>query len=52
MTLIVSDTTPLSCLIRIGRADLLTRLFEDVQVPSAVADELDGGKALLGDWRS
>jgi predicted nucleic acid-binding protein len=52
MSLIVSDTTPLSCLVRVGRADLLAALFPDVRIPTAVAEELDRGAALLGDWRS
>lgn len=52
MSLIVSDTTPISCMVRIGRADLLAALFPEVRIPSAVADELDRGAAILGDWRS
>lgn len=52
MSLIVSDTTPISCLVRIDRADLLGALFPEVRIPSAVADELDRGAAILGDWRS
>lgn len=52
MSLIVSDTTPISCFVRIGRADLLSALFPDVRIPTAVADELDRGAAVLGDWRS
>lgn len=51
MSLVVADTTPLSCLLRIGRTDLLPALFSDVRLPIAVADELDRGGALLGDWR-
>ncbi len=51
MTLVVADTTPLSCLLRIGRTDILRTLFSDIRVPTAVADELDRGGALVGDWR-
>jgi predicted nucleic acid-binding protein len=51
MSLIIADTTPLSCLLRIGRTDLLGALFADVRIPTAVADELDRGAAILGDWR-
>lgn len=51
MTLVVADTTPLSCLLRIGRTDILRALFSDIRIPSAVADELDRGAALVGDWR-
>lgn len=52
MSLIVADTTPVSCVVRIGRADLLTTLFPDVRIPTAVADELDRGLGVVGDWRS
>jgi predicted nucleic acid-binding protein len=52
MSLIVADTTPLSCLLRIGREDLLGALFPDIRIPVAVADELDRGVALVGDWRA
>src|SRR4051812_29062080 len=52
MSLIVSDTTALSCMVRIGRADLLTALFPELRIPTAVADELDRGAPVLGDWRS
>jgi uncharacterized protein len=52
MKLVVADTTPISCLVRIGRADLLSALFPEVRIPGAVAEELDRGAALLGDWRS
>jgi hypothetical protein len=51
MSLVVADTTPLSCLVRIGRVDLLHALFPDVRIPPAVAEELDRGAAILGDWR-
>ncbi len=51
MSLVVADTTPLSCLLRIGRTDLLGALFSDLRIPIAVADELDRGGALVGDWR-
>ena len=52
MSLIVSDTTPISCLLRIGRPDLLATLFPDLRIPTEVAMELDRGAAVLGDWRS
>jgi predicted nucleic acid-binding protein len=52
MNLVVADTTPLSCMLRIGRVDLLTALFPDVRIPTAVAEELDRGAPLLGNWRS
>src|SRR5678815_1246619 len=52
MSLIVSDTTPISCLLRIGRPGLLATLFPDMRIPAEVAAELDQGAAVLGDWRS
>jgi hypothetical protein len=52
MNLIVADTTPISCMLRIGRADLLAALFSEVRIPVAVADELDRGASLVGDWRA
>jgi hypothetical protein len=39
-------------MVRIGRADLLAAIFPDVRIPTAVAEELDRGAAVLGDWRS
>jgi predicted nucleic acid-binding protein len=51
MSLVVADTTPVSCMVRIGRADLLATLFPDLRIPNAVAEELDHGAAVLGDWR-
>jgi predicted nucleic acid-binding protein len=52
VSLIVSDTTPISCLLRIGRPDLLATLFPDMRIPMEVAAELDQGAGVLGDWRS
>lgn len=52
MSLIVADTTPISCLLRIGRPDLLTRPFPDLRIPAEVAAELDRGATVIGDWRS
>ena len=52
MSLIVSDTTPISCLLRIGRPELLATLCPDLRIPTEVAAELDRGAAVLGDWRS
>ena len=43
MSLVVSDTTPISCLLRIGRPDLLATLFPDLKIPTEVAAELDQG---------
>jgi len=41
---VVSNTTPLQYLHQIGRLDLLTRLYRQVIVPQAVADELRQGE--------
>lgn len=38
--IIVSDTTPLISLMKIGHLDLLEKLFGEVQIPEAVFDEL------------
>jgi predicted nucleic acid-binding protein len=49
--LIVSNTTPLTCLLKIGRADLLQALYERIAIPPQVAMELDQAGALHADWR-
>lgn len=41
---VVSNTTPLQYLHQIGRLDLLTRLYRQVIVPQAVAEELRQGE--------
>jgi hypothetical protein len=38
--IVVSDTSPITGLLRIGRASLLFKLFGDVFIPEAVRDEL------------
>lgn len=38
--IVVSDTTPLISLMKIGRLDLIERLFGEVQIPEAVYIEL------------
>lgn len=48
--LVVSNTTPISHLIRIRQLPLLQRLFERVVIPTQVAEELEGGKHVLGVW--
>ncbi|MEN6451148.1 MAG: DUF3368 domain-containing protein [Thermoguttaceae bacterium] len=40
MMLVVSDTSPLTALLQIGRADLLPILFDSVVIPPAVEKEL------------
>ena len=48
--LVVSDTSPLTALLQIGRADLLQRLFSEVFIPPAVATELLRSHTKLPDW--
>ena len=38
--LVVSDTTAITSLLKIGRAEILALLFKDVIIPQAVRDEL------------
>ena len=38
--IVISDTTPLISLIKIGQLNLLNHLFGEVQIPSAVFEEL------------
>lgn len=38
--IVVSDTTPIISLLKIGQIDLLQKLFESVVIPKAVYDEL------------
>lgn len=40
MTLVVSDTSPLSLLVRVGHPDVLPALYHRVVIPPAVAAEL------------
>jgi predicted nucleic acid-binding protein len=46
---IVSDTSPLLYLGRIGQLELLPQLFSEVYVPEQVALELDAGRLIRGD---
>lgn len=43
--IVVSDTTPLISLLKIGRLDLLQNLFDTVQIPQAVFNELTSNSA-------
>lgn len=38
--IVVSDTTPLISLMKIGRLDLVKQLFGEIQIPEAVFHEL------------
>ena len=44
--MIVSNTTPLSCLLKVGAADLLQRLYVTLTIPAEVAAELDQAGSL------
>lgn len=48
---IVSNTTPISNLIRIRQLPLLAALFGEVWIPESVAGELDRGAKVLGAWQ-
>lgn len=49
--MIVSNTSPLTCLLKVGRVDLLQRLYGSIAIPTEVAMELDQAGAVHGDWR-
>lgn len=51
MIRVVSNTTPISNLLRIQQLPLLGCLFESVLIPGQVAAELVRGRLLLGEWR-
>ncbi|MBQ6787417.1 MAG: hypothetical protein IJO85_06820 [Lachnospiraceae bacterium] len=38
--IVVSDTTPLISLMKIGQLELINKLFGEIQIPDAVFDEL------------
>lgn len=48
--LVVSDTSPLTALLTIGRASLLQQLFSEVLIPPAVEAELLRNHPLLPAW--
>ena len=47
---IISDTSPLTALLLVGRGDLLTSLFDRVVIPPAVERELLCAHASLPQW--
>ena len=49
--MIVSNTTPLSSLLKIGQVGLLERLYGRVAIPTEVADELDQAGSVHQGWR-
>jgi predicted nucleic acid-binding protein len=48
---IVSNTTPLSSLLKIGQIGLLERLYGSVVIPTEVAAELDQAGQVHEHWR-
>lgn len=50
-TRVVSNTTPVSNFLRIGRLALLGEVFGDISIPVQVAEELERGEHALGKWR-
>jgi len=48
--IVVSDTSPLTALLTIGQADILSKLFHEVIIPEAVHRELLRCHAILPAW--
>ncbi|HEX5397721.1 MAG TPA: DUF3368 domain-containing protein [Verrucomicrobiae bacterium] len=48
--IVVSDTSPLTALLTVGRCDLLAKLFDEVVVPEAVRAELLRNHPRLPEW--
>lgn len=48
--IVVSDTSPLTALLTLGKADLLAQLFAEVFIPQAVQMELSRSHAGLPEW--
>src|SRR5438552_9126460 len=48
--IVVSDTSPLTGLLSVGAADILTKLFSEVAIPEAVRDELLRSHSPLPPW--
>jgi hypothetical protein len=48
--IVVSDTSPLTALLTVGEANLLTQLFDEVVIPEAVRNELLRNHARLPAW--
>ena len=48
--LVVSDTSPLTAVLKIGRADILRELFTEVLIPPAVEAELLRNHPFLPGW--
>ena len=48
--MVVSDTTAITSLLKIGEAELLRTLFEEVVIPQAVQAELSSYHVMLPTW--
>lgn len=48
--IVVSDTSPITGLLTVGEAHILTRLFGEVFIPEAVCDELLRSHPHLPEW--
>ena len=48
--IVVSDTSPITALLTVGRADILQTLFGEVVIPSSVQRELLQGHMSLPSW--
>jgi len=50
--IVVSDTSPLTALLSVGEAGILTKLFHEVVIPEAVRNELLRSHSPLPGWKS
>lgn len=48
--IVVSDTSPLTALLTVGQAEILSQLFGEVIIPKAVETELRRSHPTLPDW--
>lgn len=44
MLKVVSNTTPLISLLKLGRLDVLMELYQEILIPIAVFEEIEAGK--------
>lgn len=49
--IVISDTTPLISLMKVGQLELVQKLFGEIQIPQAVFDELTSNKRFLDESR-
>ncbi len=48
----IGTASPIGALIQIGQLPLVGKLFGAALIPPAVAEELDDGSEIVGDWRA